>query len=125
MRVDALDKLYPIYFCKKNKCKIIYADKPQEEYDMLVEAKLKLKDMYSETAKEGIDVSLMETTKKEELAKSKEDIEKEVYFDRREEYFVDSLMKEINPKFSMIPSSLYKTVVGITEPQHLKGKIFE
>lgn len=120
MRIDLLDKLYPVYFCRKNRCKVVYGERPQEEYERVLDAKLKLKEIYKE-ANQGFNLGVVESATKEDLAKSKEEIEKEVLFDRKEEQFVDSIMKEINPKFSIVPSALYKTIVAITEPQHLKG----
>jgi len=117
--VEDLDKLYPLYFCKKNKCSIIYADKQQEEYEKLLQAKLKLKEIYSDQT--NLNLGLMETATKEDATKSKESLEKETYFDKKEEYYVDAIMQEINPKFSIIPTGLYKTIVAVSEPQHIKG----
>jgi len=117
--VEDLDKLYPLYFCKKNKCSIIYADKQQEDYDKLLQAKLKLKEIYSDQT--NLNLGMMEAATKEDATKSKESIERETYFDKKEEYYVDAIMQEINPKFSIIPTGLYKTIVAVSEPQHIKG----
>ena len=117
--VENLDKLYPLYFCKKNKCSIIYADKQQEDYDKLLKAKLKLKEIYSDQT--NLNLGLVEAANKEDLTKSDDQIEKETYYDKKEEFYVDAIMQEINPKFSIIPTGLYKTVVAVSEPKHIKG----
>ena len=100
----------------------MYADKPQEEYDRLFNAKQKLKELYKEKPANDIGVTLITEEQNQELAKSEEQLEKEVYTDKKEENFVELIMQEINPKFSILPGSLYKTVVAVTEPQHLRGK---
>ena len=124
LRFDLLEKLYPIYFCKKNKCRIIYADKPEEEYKRMLDAKLRLQEMYKSNQKPEINLELVNVTPVQELNKSKEELEKEILVDRREEFFVDSIMQQMQPKFNVLPGSLYKTVVAVTDPSHLRGKHF-
>jgi len=117
--VENLNKLYPLYFCQKNKCSIIYADKQQEDYDKLLQAKLKLKEIYSDQT--NLNLGVVEAANKQDLTKSDDQIERETYYDKKEEFYVDAIMQEINPKFSIIPTGLYKTVVAVSEPQHIKG----
>jgi len=55
------------------------------------------------------------------LVKSEEEIKKEIFFDRREDNYVDAIMQHVNPKFSIIPQGMYKTIVAVTGPEHMKG----
>lgn len=47
----------------------------------------------------------------------KEDLSK-----KREEFYVDRIMEKMNPKFSVIPQSMYKTIVGVVDNENLNGK---
>ena len=78
---------------------------------------------YKSNQKPDINPQLAQTTPTQELTKTKEEIEKEILVDRREEFFVDSIMQQMQPKLNIIPGSLYKTVVAVTDPKHLKGMI--
>lgn len=51
-----------------------------------------------------------------------EDIENEVRNDKRDEFYVDQIMKEMEPKFNLIPGAMYKTIVGVAEPSHIDSK---
>jgi hypothetical protein len=121
LNFEQLENLYPLYFCKKNKCRVIYADKPEEEYRRMIDAKLKLQEIYKSNQKPEINLELVNAAPSQELNKSKEQIEKEILIDRREEFFVDSIMQQMQPKFNVMPGSLYKTVVAVTQPEHLRG----
>ena len=50
-----------------------------------------------------------------------QDIYKEVFYDETENVFVDTIMKELAPKFSIIPDVPYKTIVGVAKPENLEG----
>lgn len=52
---------------------------------------------------------------------TKEEIYKEVFFDETESLFVDTIMKEMTPKFSIIPDVPYKTIVGVARPENIEG----
>jgi len=52
---------------------------------------------------------------------SNEDIYREVFFEETENLFVETIMKELAPKFKIIPEVPYKTIVGVTRPENLEG----
>ena len=53
--------------------------------------------------------------------KTNEELYNDVYFEEREQFFVDNLMDALTPKIKLMPEAPYKTIVGIVAPQHIKG----
>ena len=50
---------------------------------------------------------------------SEEEIRKSVFYQEREEKFVDSVLQEMKPKFKILPEPQYKIIVGIVDPKNL------
>lgn len=53
--------------------------------------------------------------------KTNEELYNEVYFEEREQFYVDNLMEALTPKIKLMPEAPYKTIVGVVSPKHTKG----
>lgn len=87
----------------------------------MFEAKLKLKEA-TNSGKVGIPEHLQELYTQygmEDLEKSEEDLRRDVYIKRRSEVFVEKLMSDLTPQFSLLPDVPYKVIVGVVEPEQL------
>jgi hypothetical protein len=48
-------------------------------------------------------------------------IKDSIFLKEREEKYVDSLLEEMKPKFSILPEPQYKIIVGLVDPTNLNG----
>ena len=58
---------------------------------------------------------------KESLVKRDLNSETLIYGERREDFYVESLMSHLVPKFKIIPDSPYKVIVGVADPKNISG----
>lgn len=98
--------------------KIICADETEAHYKSLFEAKQNLKRL----TKDGqlpISKELQELYQQSQFAdlgKSVEEIREDIFVRSRSEIFVEKIMKELKPQFSLVPDVPYKVLVGLVNP---------
>ena len=133
--LNIIENLYCLDFCAKRKCKILLCGRHSEENEKIYQVIYIISIIFHNI--EGFNIFLIKARvaltegKKDSNFLSdigngnqnltKEEIHKEVFFEETESLFVETIMKEMTPKFSIIPDVPYKTIVGVTKPENLEG----
>ena len=95
---------------------MICGDKDAEEQEKIFQAKLKLAEIVESEQADGT-VKKIDEKKKKEI----EDNLRQELKTGCQEHYVEKIMEEMNPKFSILPQTVYKTIVGVVEPGNLDG----